>query len=79
MLLLNLLCKDHVTIKQVANFLTNYGARILNETKDDPAVMERLQLYTVPLTFSLYHRTISKDGIVHFLRTGTIQPHHIIG
>lgn len=77
-LYLNLLCKDHVTVKQVGNFVLNYGGRVLNETKNDPDVMFRLQSFTIPLTFCLYNRSITKDGIVFFLKKGYLEPQHII-
>ena len=76
--MLNLKSLEFVTEKQIANFFTNYGLRVLNKTKNDEEVMFRLKHLTPVLTFCLYHRFISKEGIVLFLEKGYFEPQHFL-
>jgi len=69
---------QHITVKQLGNFLTNHGAWAINKTKRDPDVMERLQLFASPLTFWLYSRTVTKEGIRHFLLMGHFKEEHLL-
>ena len=68
----------HITVKQHGNFITNYGAWAINKTKADPKVLERIQMFGVPLTFWLYSRTVTKDGVRHFLLNGYFNEEHVL-
>ena len=73
-----ILFADAVSVKQVGNFLVNYGRRVLNETKDDPEVIERLQRHSYSLTYGLYNRIINKQGIEFFLKNGYLKQQHLV-